>query len=61
MVIIVLWMDGLTETYPFTSYDTEDGQLNIYRHSDSAELLLDERHIPLVNIRVWKPDRRQVS
>ena len=57
LVISVTWMDGRQENYPASYHFVKDGELVVYEEYGITGGVKDEWHFPLVNIRVWKPER----
>ena len=53
--IRVTWMNELKEVYEDVTTTVSDGVLHIHQYVGSAKMLYDEWHIPINNIRLWKP------
>lgn len=53
--MVITWMDGQQESYPFTHQETAGGELHLwteYPGSMSMQQRYDERWFPVGNIRV---------
>lgn len=53
--MVVTWMDGLQEVYPFTHQDVHEGELHLWieKGVPGAKTWRDqERFIPLANVRI---------
>jgi hypothetical protein len=53
--VIITWMDGRQETYPFNRSEVKDGELHIWTEYPGSRAVApqrkDEYWFPLVNIR----------
>lgn len=55
--IVVVWMDGASETYPHVTTSVRDGVLHVYQYTPLTNVLTFEWHFPISNIRMWHPEK----
>lgn len=53
--IRITWMDGEEQTYHYVTASVLNGVLHVHQYSGLLNVLTDEWHFPISNIRSWAP------